>query len=62
MLAPHGPDKIQSQRSAWTAQVGFCFYLTVFRHVAQAGLEILILLPQSPECKDYRQVYDTKPS
>lgn len=57
-----GSTGIWSQRSGRKTQAYCCLYLTGFHHVAQAGLEILVLLPQSPECKYYRQAYATKPS
>jgi hypothetical protein len=34
----------------------FCFFETGSPYVAQAGLKFMILLPQPPECWDYRCV------
>jgi hypothetical protein len=31
----------------------FCFFKTRSGYVAQAGLELRVLLPQPPECWDY---------
>jgi hypothetical protein len=32
----------------------FCFFETQFCYIAQAGLELMILLPWAPKCWDYR--------
>jgi hypothetical protein len=38
----------------WTTFCRCCYFETGSHYVAQAGLELLILLPQSPKCWDYR--------